>query len=152
MYGSEQVDDRINLDSVVPSWLWTDLEILDFPFGMQEPLGEVGSVRVVVLQETEKASAGKIQVDISDNKLQITVLNISRDIGRYLVFACYRYDMGKLFAHIVCSKNGRYLKYRPINNPDMSRHKIGQYGFILIGFVFLNPSILNPNPTCHPII
>jgi len=43
--------------------------------------------------------------------------------------------MGKLFAHIVCSKNNRYLKYRLISR-SMSRRKIGRYGFILIGFVF----------------
>ena len=48
------------------------------------------------------------------------VLNIGRvdwDIGRYLLCCMLPIWFGKIVRYIVCNKNGRYLKYRPINCP-----------------------------------
>ena len=54
------------------------------------------------------------------NEVMSPVLNIGRvgrDIVRYLLFFCCLYDMGKSFVILFAAKNGRYLKYRPINGP-----------------------------------
>ena len=83
--------------------------------------------------------------------IEVTVLNIvrvARDIGRYLVFfACCRYDMGKSFAHIICSKKRPIFEIWVDKPPDMSRRKIGRYEFILIEFIFFGTLSIEPIST-----
>ena len=83
-----------------------------------------------------------------DNSPVLNIGRVSRDIGRYLIFCLLsmRYEKNRSLILFVEKK-------RPIFYPsDMNQRKISRHGFILIGFIFLNPSVLNLNPTRHPTI